>query len=233
MSQEKERSAPKTSSDMSKPFDEDTIKKMVEVFPAELIKQREGNEYTDKSTGAKKKMMFDYVESAVVNERLNDVFSHAWSFRIVSKEIISNDYYPSDGDGEPQKEAIVHGSITAWGITHEAVGAQPTTSYTEGFGNAYKGAISECIKLCAKKFGIGLHLWMKSGGANSSSDEPVPMTESQIKFLESLRDSEYVSEKTTSRIENCLSTKGVTKNLASQMIDVAKKESDSNRKKAN
>lgn len=137
-------------------FDDLTQEALRQPFPASAIKQR-------KIRGG---MLVDYVEAATLIARLNDVFGHAWSFTVTNRWREDN-------------ECFIQGVLTASGISHEAVGAGEIATNREtgdilSIGDAYKGAVSDCLKLCAKQLGIGLHLWgYETGDDNGQTNTPV------------------------------------------------------------
>ena len=114
-------------------------------FSAAQIKQRK-QEWTDRQ-GKAHVMFFHYVETAVVIERLNQVFGHAWNFEVVETQQID-------------KQILLRGRLIACDITKTAYGGAAIGVGDENVINAYKSAVGDAIKLCAKQFGIGLHLWM-------------------------------------------------------------------------
>jgi hypothetical protein len=121
-------------------------RKLESPFPNALIKQRK-QQWTDRRTGETKTMYFDYVETASVIARLNATFGHDWSFEVIESN-------------QMEKQVMVLGRLTAHGVTHMAYGGDTQGPGDEGLINAYKSAVGDAIKLCAKQFGVGLHLWM-------------------------------------------------------------------------
>lgn len=110
-------------------------------FDSKVIQQREG-------PGRK---MFDYVEWNVVVHRLNDVCGdEGWSFEITDQFVHTN--------LEGVSDFVVIGTMSIPGLgTRSGIGVQRLAgNYGE---DAFKGAKSDCLKVCAVNFGIGLHLY--------------------------------------------------------------------------
>lgn len=128
-------------------FDLKTQQALTQPFPPTLIRQRK-QEWMDKKTGTRRMITFDYVETAVVIDRLNQVFGGDWSFTVQDHQRLDS-------------EILVLGVLTARGVTKTAFGGATSGNGDEGTINAYKAAVGDAIKLCAKQFGIGLHLWMR------------------------------------------------------------------------
>ena len=123
-----------------------TLQRRLETpFPKTLIKKRE-QKWTDRQ-GKERVMYFDYVETAAVIQRLNETFGHDWSFEVIESE-------------QMDKQILVLGKLTAHGVTKTAYGGDTVGHGEESVINGYKSAVGDAIKLCAKQFGIGLHLWM-------------------------------------------------------------------------
>lgn len=127
-------------------FDDKTQQALAQPFPASLIKQRP-HEWKDKKTGQARTMKFAYVETAVVIKRLNTVFGCEWTFTVQEHLRIDD-------------QILVLGVLTACGVTKTAFGGAVIGTGEEAVINAYKSAVGDAIKLCAKQFGMGLHLWM-------------------------------------------------------------------------
>lgn len=117
-------------------------------FPTRLIKQRK-QAWTDRKTGQTRTLSIEYVETAAVIQRLNEVFGHDWSFDIRESHRLDD------------AQILVLGVLTAGGVTKTAFGGSAIGQGDENVINAYKAAVGDAIKLCAKQFGVGLHLWMK------------------------------------------------------------------------
>jgi hypothetical protein len=111
-------------------------------FPDELIKKRRG------SFGKP----INYVEGSAVISRLNDALEGEWSFTIVEHFVVETG------------EVLVHGKLTALGVTKEAFGkSSPAISRETGevlsVGDAYKAASTDALKKCATLLGVAAYLY--------------------------------------------------------------------------
>ena len=117
-------------------------------FPAELIKQRQGQ-------GGK---MLSYVETHAVIARLNEGCD-VWSFEIVEHQILD-------------EEVVVVAKLTADGIVKMSFGGSSLTRSNDGrlvsVADDLKSAGSDALKKAASLLGVALHLY---GG---SEDPAVP-----------------------------------------------------------
>jgi len=116
-------------------------------FPESYIHQRKG------SFGK----TLNYLSASAVIERLNECFENDWSFMIITHEVL------------PTDEVMVHGRLTALGVSKDAFGrgqqaVNRDTGEIVSAADAYKSAVSDCIKRCARLLGVGAYLY---------SDEPV------------------------------------------------------------
>ncbi len=114
-------------------------------FDASQIRQREGR-------GGK---MLDYLETHSVITRLNEAFTGQWSFEVLAHEVTEG-------------EAIVHGRLTAGGVTKTAFGGSDIARHREtqkpvSVADDLKSAASDALKKCATLFGIGLQLYAEKG----------------------------------------------------------------------
>jgi hypothetical protein len=128
-------------------------------FSPDQIKQRRGLDGD----------VLDYVEGAVVIQRLNHAFNAEWTFEILDHRI-------------HEKEVVVLGKLTAQGIAKCQFGKSKITRMKEtkaevSIGDDLKAAATDAIKKCATLFGIGLHLYFENGtgeekasGANGRRD---------------------------------------------------------------
>src|SRR5215471_10785282 len=138
---------------------QDHIRAMLaEPFPAEAIKCREGR-------GGK---MLDYLEGWRVIERLNAALGSRWDFDIVAKERI-----------EETGEVMVTGRMTIDGISKPDIGTDAIeyykgTSKPISLGDAYKSATTDCIKRCARLFGVGLELYRDDLPKAAPEPKPEP-----------------------------------------------------------
>ena len=116
---------------LEKPFD-----------PAQ-IRQRKGN------FGG----MLDYVEGHAVIQRLNDALDGAWSFEIVTQDIL-----------EKSDEVVVLGKLQACDVTKmqfgsSAVTRNKTTGDIVSLADDFKAAATDSLKKCATLLGVGLYLY--------------------------------------------------------------------------
>lgn len=117
------------------------LSKLIEPFPPEMIRQREGR-------GGKK---LDYLETHSVITRLNEAFAGDWSFEILEYRILDN-------------EVVVHGKLTAAGQTKSQFGGSDISRYQNSdkpvsISDDLKSAGSDALKKCATLFGVGLQLY--------------------------------------------------------------------------
>ncbi|MBI4552176.1 MAG: hypothetical protein HY710_07925 [Candidatus Latescibacteria bacterium] len=123
-----------------------TQQALAQPFPASAIKHRT-QRWKDKKTGQWHTIQFDYVETATVIDRLNTLFGFEWTFTVQEHLRVEH-------------EILVLGVMTVCGVTKTAFGGAVIGTGEEAVVNAYKAAVGDAIKLCAKQFGVGLHLWM-------------------------------------------------------------------------
>jgi hypothetical protein len=198
-------------------FTQTEIDEFVTPFPGNMIKQKEVK-YTNKS-GEEKVMVFDYVESADIIEKLNATVNHEWSFKVVSHM-------------ENKNEIVIHGAMRIGNTVHEAFGGSLIQNQSEGWSNAFKGAVSDTIKLCAKQFGIGLHLWQKSAPMgqvhnavkNSVSATPstVLASEAQRNYMKRLLGNLEEDSDIADELKRAMENEELTVPEASELIDNAR-----------
>lgn len=126
------------------------------ILPESVLEQI----YVATPKGAVKKKpnsRFNYVSGEYIKSRLNCIFGNAWSFKV--------DTYKELG-----REVLVFGTLTVpmgggLFISKSDVGGQSVQFYKDkaqtpenvifdGFTNAYKSALTDCIKRCAFQLGI-------------------------------------------------------------------------------
>ncbi len=110
--------------------------------------------------GKQKSVSLYYVEVASIIERLNEAFDYEWSFEIKSHMVMQDE------------STVVFGRMTAGGVFKDAVGSAKAGQGDEGESNSLKGAVGDCIRLCAKQFGLGVHLWQKQKTTQKASSKP-------------------------------------------------------------
>lgn len=187
-------------------------------FDKELIKQKPGPRGTD--------VTYPYVVGAEYIKRLNEAFDFEWSFEI--KEHHSND-----------KEVLVVGVLTTAIGVKQQFGGQRLDSRGE-LSDAYKGAVTDCLKKCASLFGIGLHLQdddeVYSGGGDSGARGAAPASSSamasakQLDAIEAIARASGVSSDeldAKTRKEYGRVWEQLTKEQASKVIDWLKKRTTS------
>lgn len=125
-------------------MEEKTRKQLEEHFPRNQIKQRDG--------GFGKKL--DYLATATVVQRLNDVLKSDWSFEVV--EHIRDEY-----------EIAVLVKLTVgdivkmqWGSA--SIKCKKNSTKIISLGDDYKSATSDALKKAATLLGCGLHLYQDS-----------------------------------------------------------------------
>jgi len=132
-------------------------------FDPAQIKQREGR-------GGK---LLDYLETHAVITRLNEAFGGAWSFEVL-------DFKTMEG------EIVVHGKLTAVGITktqfgsaevHRTRGEDGQKGAPLSVGDDLKAAASDALKKCATLFGVGLHLYEKGGTQRPQQQRTTPQAD--------------------------------------------------------
>jgi len=118
---------------------------------------------------------FDYVPPEHVIDRLNDVLGVEWSFEIEDIEVLTGSHY---------QEVVCRGRMTIYGEHRTAVGADTVSfapnegaPYPNPFDKAFKSAVSNCMKLCARLFGVGNQLW---GGEMLPETVAMTMTEEEV-----------------------------------------------------
>ena len=123
-------------------------------FDPAQIRQREGR-------GGK---MLDYLETHSVITRLNEAFAGAWSFEVLSHELLEG-------------EAVVHARLSAGGQSKTAFGGSDIARHREtqkpvSLSDDLKAAASDALKKCATLYGIGLHLYDKPQRPQQTGQRP-------------------------------------------------------------
>jgi hypothetical protein len=127
----------------------DVSRLLNEPFPATAIKQRQG--------GGQR--TFSYVEGHTVIHRLNDATDNEWDLEIVGVESVPW--------GSPDTLLYTaHVRVTIPGLgSRDGLGVQLVKPSQPGSEDMAKGAVTDAIKVAAKNFGVGLHLWGPDYGA--------------------------------------------------------------------
>jgi len=96
---------------------------------------------------------YDYIPPEHVIDRLNEVLGTDWDFTIIDMQVIG-------------EEVICRGEMTIEGHVRQGIGADEIllksnegNKLPDAVGNAHKSAASNCLKLCARLFGVANHLW--------------------------------------------------------------------------
>ena len=134
-------------------------------FDASQIKQRQG------SFGK----MLDYISGTDVIARLQEAFNGDYSFSVLEWKVLED-------------EIVVLGELTAGGLSKSAFGNKKIARNTKddsiiSIGDDIKAAATDSLKVCAKLFGVALHLYSdketvkeekkaepKSNGGNGSNN---------------------------------------------------------------
>ncbi len=109
----------------------------------------------------------DYIEGHTVIALLNEAFDYAWSFEIVSSEVVQgHDYKPPRGGATKpgHKYVKVLGRLRIPGISTEEVikeqyGTKQMFGATDVQETAFKAAATDALKKCATLVGIGAQLY--------------------------------------------------------------------------
>lgn len=112
--------------------------------------------------------MLDYVEGHEYITRLNEA-SPAWSFRMTKAETTPLHVTRYDKQRNPYETDLpcltVYGEIAIPGVgTRAGIGVQMIENNAGE--DVMKGALTDCLKNCAKYFGLGLHMY--------SGEPPLP-----------------------------------------------------------
>jgi hypothetical protein len=188
-------------------------------FEAQQIKQRQG------SFGK----TLDYIEGHEVIKRLQEAFKGDFSFSVVEWKSLED-------------EVVVLGELTACGLTKSAfgnkkVGRNTTDKSIISIGDDIKSAATDSLKVCAKLFGVGLHLYgdkvnpakeeqkkeeHKGNGNGSNGGNGFNATNAQISAIVSLSKQHGINNKSMANllkeIGNVGAIEHLTKSKASLMI---------------
>ncbi|MSS71466.1 MAG: hypothetical protein EXS64_08245 [Candidatus Latescibacteria bacterium] len=139
-------------------MEQTTLDTLTRPFDPAQIRQREGR-------GGK---TLDYLETHVVVARPNEAFTGQWSFEVLSHEVT-------------ETEAIVHGRLTAGGVTKTAFGGSDIARHREtqkpvSIADDLKAAASDSLKKAATLFGIGLQLYAEKG-QRPAQTRPTPQAD--------------------------------------------------------
>lgn len=110
-------------------------------FPRQAVKELKGR---------------PYVSGTTVIYRLNTATNYDWEFEITGHELVGG----ADSQGNKPAQ-VVYGRMripivsAGW---RADIGTQALENMPDDH-EAYKGAATDCLKRCARQFGVGLHLW--------------------------------------------------------------------------
>ena len=117
------------------------IAELCKPFPRNAIKQNQGR---------------DYVSGTTVIYRLNAATNYDWEFEITGHELVGG----ADSQGNKPAQ-VVYGRMRIPIVSpgwRADMGTQALENSKDDH-EAYKGAATDCMKRCARQFGVGLHLW--------------------------------------------------------------------------
>ena len=132
------------------------IDALTKPFPREAIKELKGR---------------PYVSGTTVIYRLNEATNYDWEFEITGHELVGG--AESQGNKPAQ---VVYGRMripivsSGW---RADLGTQALENMPDDH-EAYKGAATDCLKRCARQFGVGLHLWGPDIEAGEIGNRPAP-----------------------------------------------------------
>lgn len=132
------------------------IDALTKPFPREAIKELKGR---------------PYVSGTTVIYRLNEATNYDWEFEITGHELVGG--AESQGNKPAQ---VVYGRMripivsSGW---RADLGTQALENMPDDH-EAYKGAATDCLKRCARQFGVGLHLWGPDIEAGEIGNRPTP-----------------------------------------------------------
>lgn len=190
--------------------------KLERPFDANQVKTRRG-------PGGKQ---LSYVAVSAYIKRLNEVFGDGWSFELTSRE-------------QFEDHVLVEGRLVAGRVIKSGIGGAELRRHQDGkvmsLGDAFKSASSDCLKRCARLWGVGLALYGDEDEATQRSS-PGPSTpifgaqqsERQGRVsraqLDKLRElvgelgAEWPSFKSWVKSEHGVSVEYASKELASRLI---------------
>lgn len=140
---------------------------VIEKTPEKYIKHRMG----------RGNMVFDYVETGYIIDRLNKIFNYMWSFEVKEKQINQSvtqvailgrlTGYIVIPANPPIVQAIVK---EQWGGSD--IKKSQTTGSPLDIGDDYKAASSDALKKCASMLGIAADIYWKSAKEEAKSGQP-------------------------------------------------------------
>lgn len=137
------------------------IDALTKPFPREAIKELKGR---------------PYVSGTTVIYRLNEATNYDWEFEITGHELVGG----ADSQGNKPAQ-VVYGRMRIPIISQgwrADLGTQALENMPDDH-EAYKGAATDCLKRCARQFGVGLHLWGPDIEAGEIGNRPAPQQRQQ------------------------------------------------------
>lgn len=137
------------------------IDALTKPFPREAIKELKGR---------------PYVSGTTVIYRLNEATNYDWEFEITGHELVGG----ADSQGNKPAQ-VVYGRMripivsSGW---RADLGTQALENMPDDH-EAYKGAATDCLKRCARQFGVGLHLWGPDIEAGEIGNRPAPQQQTR------------------------------------------------------
>jgi len=130
-------------------------------FPTHQIKNRQGNFGNTLA----------YLEAHAVIQRLNDALDAAWSFEIVSHDVL-------------QDEVLVLGKLTAGETIKTQFGTSSITRNKNtgeviSLGDDLKAAATDALKKAATLLGVGLSLYSGNNGQHNGASQQLPVNGKQ------------------------------------------------------
>ena len=126
---------------------------LTEPFPEEDIRTRKGHNGTQ----------LHYVESWRVIERLNEAFSHDWSFEILEYQVLEDEVLV-------KAELSCPGGITKQAFGSSSITRSRDTTKAVSLGDDLKSAASDALKKTASLLGVGLEVF--SGQSQNKKTTP-------------------------------------------------------------
>ena len=173
-----------------------------EKIPRSAVEQREGG----------RGVMLDYLAGHYVIDRLNKIFGNTgWSkyVQIIDKEKeITKDR--SDKD-QYNYVVVVKVALVIGNITKEDIGCcagVSKKSYGDALEMAYKGAVTDTLKRCAKDLGMSMGLALYDKSQDNVSDEAPKAPLQQIVLVENINDKEFAIKFLRKAITRCSTTDG-------------------------
>lgn len=145
--------------------------------------------YKIKKRKGKGGMFFDYVDIGYVLEQLNLLTGHRWDFEVLWQTSIE--------EALKVNQVVIRGELTIHGkdgsktkkvdYGNQDIKKKKSSNEFLDFGNDMKGALSDCIKRCARQFGVALDVYSGAVARRQDAEHPeATITEGQRRRLEVL-----------------------------------------------